>query len=885
MGGYFVSRIEYQVWLPGGDLTDTPDAVFSTDDQLTDAGFNAVTYGEGDGFLELHADNPDTQYLQRRGTVLAVDTQAGTGLFWWILEEATVKLISKKEQGGRLIEWTGRGALILWDRYRLGEAIFAPGAVARGDISVPDYWTWKNKSLAAILKRVWEEGQNHSMANFYPDLFVDWTRTADSAGNAWTEIATDYQVKIGTSGMQVAADFLKQGGFLAIDRFSLPIVVQAYEDVADFRTDRSSATFAIDKVRFEAGVNIATELPLKVAASRERSHNLTRRRNGLYLTLDGNGSGVPYMDFQDLFWTLDPVTVEQASDWNLYQRQKQSTLAVVQHKIGDGGLFGAGGYMPGEHYWLGDLVTVHTGTGEYDLNEQTLEIAGIRVFLRDSEWMAEVQLGARVINAKGEPAALPGGGGGITVVNPVPVQLCQPTQVGDNSYSELISSLLDATEGVGSSPIYMNLGSAVDGAADGLLIVVCITDPGEVTGGGIEGSIGWDHNGDSAGLQSLTNTYPKDSDGVEVWTLAGATAGTSAGRVQIVFSNTLTHVLFAAWVHVLDTGTPIRLIDVATGSGTAASITTAEDTDLVLNLAAQLVNNMASFPGPTPSASLTNIDTDSEDTSFGQRDAVAAAGWGTGADTWGWTFGNSHPWWSVAICLTGEPGEVIEGDGRVELVGTSVRAKRCDDTEHWLDTVDPTEDDDELAGFRVKTLWLNTSTGSAFIATDITAGAAVWEQLGGSSGTVMARCLVYNSGNQSINDNTPTAITFNSERTDPDGFHSTSSNTSRLTVPTGLGGLYQISGHIEFAGTTNDGSEMVLIRLNGGSYIARQGTGNVEKSGTAATTSLSVSTTYVLADGDYVELYAYQQQTGAAARNVNAAGNYSPEFRLVRLSD
>ena len=37
----------------------------------------------------------------------------------------------------------------------------------------------------------------------------------------------------------------------------------------------------------------------------------------------------------------------------------------------------------------------------------------------------------------------------------------------------------------------------------------------------------------------------------------------------------------------------------------------------------------------------------------------------------------------IAVSLLAGTSAVILGDGREELVGTSVKAKRCDDTEHW----------------------------------------------------------------------------------------------------------------------------------------------------------------------------------------------------------
>jgi hypothetical protein len=153
----------------------------------------------------------------------------------------------------------------------------------------------------------------------------------------------------------------------------------------------------------------------------------------------------------------------------------------------------------------------------------------------------------------------------------------------------------------------------------------------------------------------------------------------------------------------------------------------------------------------------------------------------------------------------------------------------------------------------------------------------------GGGTPALSHVLVYHSTTQSINNNSATAVTFDSERVDADGFHAGGSPT-RLTVPSGKDGLYLIAGHIEFASSTQDSQEMILIRLGGSTYIARHTAGEVEKGATGGVVSLSVVTIYPLVATNYVELMAFQLNTGATARNVNNSGNYSPEFRMVRIS-
>lgn len=133
------------------------------------------------------------------------------------------------------------------------------------------------------------------------------------------------------------------------------------------------------------------------------------------------------------------------------------------------------------------------------------------------------------------------------------------------------------------------------------------------------------------------------------------------------------------------------------------------------------------------------------------------------------------------------------------------------------------------------------------------------------------RARVYNSAAESITTGTNTALTFNTERYDTGGCHSTVSNTSRLTVPSGGGGLYHIGGTITFAANAT-GDRALWIQLNGATRLVqdlRRASGTFE-------TSINVVCDYVLAAGDYVELYVFQSSGGNL--NVNASSAYTPEF-------
>lgn len=136
---------------------------------------------------------------------------------------------------------------------------------------------------------------------------------------------------------------------------------------------------------------------------------------------------------------------------------------------------------------------------------------------------------------------------------------------------------------------------------------------------------------------------------------------------------------------------------------------------------------------------------------------------------------------------------------------------------------------------------------------------------------------VYNNANISLaTSGTLQALTFNSERFDNGDLHSTSANTSRLTVP--VTGLYTVGGHVSIAANAT-GNRQLAVRLNGGTFIAAHLQPNA---GAGDPAQLSIVTTYQFVAGDYCELMAMQSSGGAL--NAVAGGNFSPEFWMVRLA-
>lgn len=136
---------------------------------------------------------------------------------------------------------------------------------------------------------------------------------------------------------------------------------------------------------------------------------------------------------------------------------------------------------------------------------------------------------------------------------------------------------------------------------------------------------------------------------------------------------------------------------------------------------------------------------------------------------------------------------------------------------------------------------------------------------------------VYNTANLSLaTSGTFAALTFDSERYDNGGLHSTAANTSRLTAP--VTGLYSIGCSVAFASNAT-GRREVVIQLNGTTNIAWDTRTAVNGERTKVTLS---GVEYHLLAADYVEVVA--MQTSGGALNVETQANYSPEFWMHRVA-
>lgn len=133
--------------------------------------------------------------------------------------------------------------------------------------------------------------------------------------------------------------------------------------------------------------------------------------------------------------------------------------------------------------------------------------------------------------------------------------------------------------------------------------------------------------------------------------------------------------------------------------------------------------------------------------------------------------------------------------------------------------------------------------------------------------TTFVGCSLSKSAGQSINTSTNTAITFNQEAFDTDGFHDNTTNTSRITIPSGKAGKYLFSAQI-YWGVNVPSTNYVILRLYKNGVEDTVFTNNTQTSaGQRITTQLT--TILDLIATDYIEIYGFHNASSAQTIGTN----------------
>lgn len=145
-----------------------------------------------------------------------------------------------------------------------------------------------------------------------------------------------------------------------------------------------------------------------------------------------------------------------------------------------------------------------------------------------------------------------------------------------------------------------------------------------------------------------------------------------------------------------------------------------------------------------------------------------------------------------------------------------------------------------------------------------------------ASGSTFVGAQVTNTSAQSISNGTYTAINFQTEVFDTDGFHDNSVNNTRLTIPAGKGGKYLITGQANFASNSSGFRAIAIMKNGSASQIAYAN--SLPISGSSFTFAFSCVVSAVATD--YYEMNVYQSSGGSL--NVNS-GSDSTRFDISYL--
>jgi hypothetical protein len=141
---------------------------------------------------------------------------------------------------------------------------------------------------------------------------------------------------------------------------------------------------------------------------------------------------------------------------------------------------------------------------------------------------------------------------------------------------------------------------------------------------------------------------------------------------------------------------------------------------------------------------------------------------------------------------------------------------------------------------------LGIGTANQVLAVNSGATAPEWKTI--STSPTFVGTALYKSATQTCTNGANTVLTWQNEYLDTDSFHSTSTNTSRITIPSGKAGKYQVAAQTNW--TTDTTAQCNITIIKNGSMIVTNVYGNARW----FSRSLAVSTVVDCAVSDYLEV-------------------------------
>lgn len=281
----------------------------------------------------------------------------------------------------------GLGILSLGEDAMLLDTVHAPDQPCRGSCpTIPERWSWRAGlaspiAYGGIVVRAIEEGQEQPGEPLAP-WSITFDRDDDSDGNPWPDITAEFQQPVGLSMIGLYRRIAEAGDVFLVERPDFTIDGYQQFGSASWAIDRTSSTFAADKVRIYAAPddresNVLTGLEQE-GEDEPFTHVLVKGMGDVYAQVaatwytsgPARWASIEYRDSDDT-----DLLERVGAEW--LRRQFARTVArEVEITPGDDPEHGR--YLPWKHLHVGDLHTIDAGGIDEDARLVAMRVELVR---------------------------------------------------------------------------------------------------------------------------------------------------------------------------------------------------------------------------------------------------------------------------------------------------------------------------------------------------------------------------------------------------------------------------------------------------------------------------------------------------------------------------
>jgi hypothetical protein len=390
--------------------------------------------GVGSGAADIRSTDTEAADLDPLGEqyvrIVREDTTAETELVvagFWINRFNHDTAVARET---KRLTFSGAGHLAylararMWSHTYMGAAGAGAGITTGAQDPFDDIWRLWNQGdwaggdyLGAVFWRVIMEAQSYRSGVYthrhkdgltYTDQHSDdrtggsaislitlgFDKDEDSDGNPWSVPSGEFQASVGENVLTVTQRLMQAGLYVELDPDTFEL--RAWEN-DEHRRDRTGGAWGASVVRFQAPTD-STVATGNMLSDSEREINSHLKRT--VVLAGGQDSYAKATAAGDIRWegfeastAADSDALTQLASTQITAREEAADAGSIRMKLGTTPL--SGRYRPWEEVRLDDLVTVHTGSSEWDYDEATYPVAGLKIELQKSgAWWAWAELGA-----------------------------------------------------------------------------------------------------------------------------------------------------------------------------------------------------------------------------------------------------------------------------------------------------------------------------------------------------------------------------------------------------------------------------------------------------------------------------------------------------------